>query len=117
MGGRVEFALSENGLTPTSAAPLIGCTREAILQWIDGSTKNIKNELLFALADLTKFEARWIATGSGNQRSVKPIYDTKIQTVVLAMEKMTEYRKDDLVKISNTFAQPDGENGPESSSG
>jgi hypothetical protein len=29
----------------------IGCSSAAIYQWIKGDTKNIKNELLFALAD------------------------------------------------------------------
>ena len=117
MGERVEYVLAEKGLTPSSAAPLIGCSREAISQWIDGSTKNIKNEYLFALADATGYEARWIATGQGERKSPKPIYDAKIQAVVCAMEKMPEYRKDDLVKISSTLAQPDGEDGPKSSSG
>ena len=50
-------------------ARAIGCTPAAVLQWVSGDTKNIKNDLHFALADATKFEARWIGTGDGPPQS------------------------------------------------
>ena len=67
---RVRYAIEQSGHTPSSVARVIGCTPAAVLQWISGDTKNIKNDLLFALADATKFEARWIGTGNGPQQSL-----------------------------------------------
>ncbi len=64
---RVAHAIKVSGHTPSSVARAIGCTPAAVLQWISGSTKNIKNEYLFALADATGFEPRWIATGQGRE--------------------------------------------------
>ena len=67
-GQRIAWAIKESGHTPASMARVIGCSAAAIYQWIKGDTKNVKNELLFALADATRFEARWIATGEGPDR-------------------------------------------------
>jgi transcriptional regulator with XRE-family HTH domain len=66
---RVRHAIEQSGHTPSSVARAIGCTPAAVLQWVSGDTKNIKNDLLFALADATKFEARWIGTGDGPPQS------------------------------------------------
>lgn len=102
-GGRVEFALDESGHTPTSTAKKIGCKPQAISQWISRPDTNIKNPLLFKFADLTGFEARWIATGEGPQRSVGAteglyVTDPKIariaQTLLLAQEEGKEYLVD-----------------------
>jgi len=101
---RVKYAIEHapGNLTPTSVAVKIGCSREAILQWISGETKNIKNEYLFAFADLTGFEARWIATGEGPERT-----DAHVAAVLKAMQDMPEYRRADLAKISSAMAAPD----------
>ena len=68
LADRVKYAIHESEQTPSSVARKIGCTPAAVLQWISGDTKNIKNDLLFALADATGFEARWIGTGEGPER-------------------------------------------------
>jgi transcriptional regulator with XRE-family HTH domain len=70
---RVRHAIEQSGHTPSSVSRVIGCTPAAVLQWISGDTKNIKNDLLFALADATKFEARWIGTGNGPMRPVSTL--------------------------------------------
>lgn len=66
---RVTKAINESGYNASSAARAIGCSPEAVLQWMNGPTKNLKGEFLFALADLTGFEARWIATGELPERT------------------------------------------------
>ena len=63
LADRVIKAIEASGHNASSIARQIGCSPEAVLQWMSGSTKNIKNEFLFALADITKFNARWLATG------------------------------------------------------
>lgn len=70
LSDRVRHAVESSGHTPSSVARAIGCTPAAVLQWISGDTKNIENDLLFALADATGFEARWIGTGEGPPQSL-----------------------------------------------
>lgn len=64
-GQRIAYAIAQANQTPASIARMIGCTSAAVYQWIKGDTKDIKNDYLFALADATGFEARWIAIGKG----------------------------------------------------
>jgi len=66
---RVEAAIKASGKTATDIAAEIGCKPAAIYQWLNGDTKNIRNELLFKFADKTGFNARWIATGEGEMRA------------------------------------------------
>lgn len=88
LGQRVKHAVDESGLTGEQIGVRIGCSREAISQWINGPTKNIKNELLFAFADVTGFRARWIATGEGPQRGCDEPAIEAIRRVVRVMEKL-----------------------------
>lgn len=89
-GERVAHALDAAGLTPAAAAKQIGCSREAIQQWISGRTKNIKNELLFSFSDLTRFEARWLATGKGPMRTAPRPLDEDEQTLALTFRSLDE---------------------------
>lgn len=110
MGGRVKYALRESGHTPSSAAFVLECSRPAIDQWILGSTKNIKNDLLFKFADLTGFEARWIATGEG------PVsYDKSMRHGVEVLWAMKPRRRQDAVRLLDTIAELpiDGDPPPE----
>jgi transcriptional regulator with XRE-family HTH domain len=89
-GERVTAALESTGLSPAAAAKRLGCSREAIQQWISGKTKNIKNELLFSFSDLTRFEARWIATGKGPIRTAPRPVDEQEQTLALTFRSLDE---------------------------
>lgn len=60
---RVSRAISQSGYYASSAAAALKVSPEAVLQWMNGTTKTIKAENIFALADLTGFSARWLATG------------------------------------------------------
>jgi transcriptional regulator with XRE-family HTH domain len=65
---RIRHILGETGETASSLAKKVGCSPAAVQQWLSGETKNIKNDLLFAVADATGFEARWIGTGQGPEK-------------------------------------------------
>lgn len=107
MGGRIEIALEAVGLDATKAAPLIGVSREAILQWIDNGTKNLKNANLWKLEDLTGFSARWITSGEGHRHKLdRYLNDPKIVQIAAAMKPMAEYQKDLLIKISHSITEP-----------
>lgn len=80
LSDRIRRVLEVSGENPSTLAKKIGCSAPAIQQWLSGETTNIKNHLLFALADATGFEARWIGTGQGHER-VKP-GDMREQTLI-----------------------------------
>lgn len=68
---RIAYAISAAGLDQAAVARLIGVKKSAVNQWVSGKTKDLKNDYLFALEDVTGFSARWIATGEGPQRTAR----------------------------------------------
>ena len=65
LGDRIKGRREELGLMPVDIHRAIGVSISAVLQWESGSTKSIKLEHFFALADLLKVEARWLGIGEG----------------------------------------------------
>lgn len=86
-GQRIEHAIAESGHTPASMSRLIDCTSAAIYQWISGQTKDLRNDLLFALADATGFNARWIATGNGPPRPQEDERARKLTDIFTALDE------------------------------
>ena len=103
-GERVAYALDAAGLTPAAAAKQLKCSREAIQQWISGKTKNFRNELLFSFADLTHFEARWIATGKGPVRAAPKPVDEDEQTLALTFRSLDERGRATVLAIAQREA-------------
>lgn len=68
MNDRIQLALRTAGLTASETARRVGVSPEAVLQWLNGRTKNLRMAYLFSLARVTGFEAEWIATGNGPMR-------------------------------------------------
>ena len=100
---RVKRAIKESGHNATSAAKEIGCTPEAVLQWINGPTKNLKGEFLFALADLTGFEARWIATGELPERTADQ--DKRKASLLAYFEQADSRGKDAIFRVAEIESQ------------
>lgn len=107
LGGRVGYALEKSGHTPSSAAVKINCKPQAIYQWIHGPTKNIKNDLIFKLSDITGFEARWITTGKGdpsitNVREPDATYEVPItpeeQAMLDTYRRLTKDQRNELLR-------------------
>lgn len=109
LGERVKHAVVESGLSAEQIGARIGCSREAISQWINGPTKNIKNELLFAFCDVTGFRARWIATGEGPERGYEETAIEAIRRMVRVMEKLPAPYQELAVKLVEQLdVPPDG---------
>lgn len=102
LGGRVAYALAKAGISVAHAARELEITRPAIDQWIDGRTLNIKNELLFKLADITGHSARWIATGTGPR--IDRYSNSKTQALLNAFEPLPDFAKDKAVSEVQTLA-------------
>lgn len=104
LGGRIAYVIERSGHNPASAAKLLECTPAAVYQWIDGSTKNLKQQLLWRLADLTGYEARWISLGEGPQRIPPEVQRAKNN--LLAMEPHARYA---VIQVIEGLSKPKGE--------
>lgn len=98
LSDRVTKAIRESGHSATSASREIGCTPEAVIQWMNGPTKNLKGEFLFAPADITGFEARWIATGAPPERTADK--DQRMEKLNAAYQQADERGKDAILRVA-----------------
>ncbi|WP_447775226.1 LexA family protein [Pseudomonas chlororaphis] len=65
---RIARAVELSGKKNVEIAAACGVKPSAVTQWISGETKSIKPENLYALADITGFEAEWLGVGRGPER-------------------------------------------------
>ena len=65
---RITRAIKESGRDVRDIAKACDTSSQAIYVWMRGGVKDLRNANLFALSDITGFEARWIATGEGPER-------------------------------------------------
>lgn len=70
---RIARAIQLSGKKKGEVAKACDVANSAVTQWIDGTTKSLKPENLYALAALTGFNARWLAIGEGPERPEKPV--------------------------------------------
>lgn len=70
LADRIKRIMDETGYTQQQVGDCAGVSAQAVSQWQDGQTKNIRMETLYRLADGTGYAARWIATGEGNPYSI-----------------------------------------------
>jgi len=98
---RVRVILSELGLNQTAFAEYVGVTKGAVNQWLSETVKSIDPEYAFALQHKAGYSAEWVMFGVGPKKLL-PEYavDPKVASVVSCMQRMGEYDKDTLVKIS-----------------
>lgn len=63
---RIKKAMGKR--SPEELADKLHISRSAIYQWLNGTTKNLKNQLLFNFAEETGYSAKWIATEEGPEK-------------------------------------------------
>lgn len=66
---RLREVMDELQVKPAELAGAVGVSISAVLQWLGGTTKSLKPENLFAVADALGLEARWLGTGKGGKWS------------------------------------------------
>lgn len=64
---RLKQRMDELGVKPVELSGAVGVSISAVLQWLGGTTKGLKPENLFAVADALGVEARWLGTGKGSK--------------------------------------------------
>lgn len=62
---RIREAVNADSRTQVEIAAACGVTKATVNDWMQGRTRNIRPENLFALADALGVSARWLATGKG----------------------------------------------------
>lgn len=87
-------AYKAKGKSVRDLAGAIGVKPSAIYQWLDGSTKNIKNEPLGALSNETGFSTEYIATGKGSKHKVAvfaPSEGPDLSSLTMTVKAVEEY--------------------------
>lgn len=76
VGERISEARRSAGLTQPGMAARCGTTKQAISQIENGKTKSPRPDLLFKIADVLGYKARWLATGNGPRTRQEADNDT-----------------------------------------
>lgn len=100
---RLHYAMRESSKTAADLAVACGVTVQAVYNWLKNPHMNLKNEHLFLVADLMRFEARWIATGNGPERPVRdPLEEALIERYRVAGATEQEAIR----QVAETLARP-----------
>jgi len=70
---RIARAIARSGKNKKTVALACGVKPSAVTQWVNGDTKGMKPENLFALAKATGFSAAWLAIEEGPEQLVADI--------------------------------------------
>lgn len=82
---RLKLAMDLSGLKPVQLASSASVTPQAVGRWLRGEVEDLYSVHLFAVADATQVDARWLATGHGEPR---PAAGKLSLTGVLLAEKI-----------------------------
>ena len=117
LGKRIARAIEVSTADVAVVARACNVTEQAVYSWMRGEVKNLCNENLFALADVTGFNARWLGTGQGAEVD-SYINNPHIARVVKAMQAMPEVVQaeaakevDDLAAFAARLTKPNGTHG------
>ncbi len=67
---RITRAITLSGKAKSEIAKLCGVAPSAVTQWVNGDSKSLKAESVFALAKATGFNALWLAVGEGPEQDI-----------------------------------------------
>ena len=114
---RIKEAIETSGVSVVAVAAACKISPQAVYGWMKGETKELMGENLVELAEITGFEARWIAKEIGPKHRVYA--RTPEQAHVLnAMTTMAPYEVTILRKIVDSVVASSGsrdQNGPKAS--
>ena len=71
MNDRIALAIRESGKPKGQIAAECGVATSAVTQWINGESKSLKPENLYALAKATGFNPMWLGIGKGPEKLPK----------------------------------------------
>lgn len=89
--------------TPADLAAACGVSVQAVYKWLKDPLINLKNEHLFAVADLMRYEARWIATGKALPQ---PAVTEPEQAILDNYRAVGDPEKVAIEKVAESLARP-----------
>jgi transcriptional regulator with XRE-family HTH domain len=101
LGSRIDHAISQSGKSIAEVARACDVSVQAIYTWMRNGVKDLRNDNLFALADITGFEARWIGTGKGPRKTAD---DTRKATLDSIYAKLDERGKNAVLRVAEAEA-------------
>jgi len=107
---RITEAIGDSGVTVAAVAAACSVTPQAVYQWMSGETKQISGENLVELAEITGFDARWIAREVGPRRRLHPRTAQEAH-VLKVMQSLTSYQVDLIAKLTDSVAEPPARTG------
>lgn len=64
---RIEEIMKAKGLNQAQLARALKVERSAVNQWLDGSTKTLRGDIVLSLSELSGYTPRWIESGKGTR--------------------------------------------------
>lgn len=99
---RIKEVMDEKEWGPPDVARICGLkTPHAIYQWMDGTTKNLKQDNLYHFCQAAEIHMEWLI--SGEHPKYKP---KKLRHLEANFEKMTRRDQDFLCSSSDALAKP-----------
>lgn len=96
MNKRIEIAILDSGKGKSEIAALCGVAPSSVTQWINGSSKSLKPENLYALAAATGYSPMWLAIGKGPIKPAKVTPNAKFIGHLDAWDQETPLRDDEV---------------------
>lgn len=110
IGKRIVIARKLAEMSQEELADAVGCT-QGLISKLERGDQN-ETGLIVKIARATNTDPFWLDSGEGEPRSNLKIYpNTPESQVLLAMQHMEDYTKYQVVKISNSLAEPTQGNG------
>lgn len=96
MNERIALAIRESGKNKGEIAASCGVANSAVTQWINGSSKSLKPENLYALASATGFSPMWLGIGQGPQKQIKIEPNAELIGAMAAWDSSTPLYDDEV---------------------
>lgn len=103
---RIQEAITESGTKVPDIAARCGISVQAVYGWMRGDTKSIEGANLVELADITGYEARWIAKELGPKKRLYP-RTVGQEHVLRAMQQLPRGYESMVIKIVDTVSESD----------
>lgn len=110
LGKRIVIARKLAKMSQEELADAVGCT-QGLISKLERGDQN-ETGLIVKIAKATNTDPFWLDSGEGEPSTSLKIYpNTPEAQVVLSMQKMEDYTKRQVVKISNSLTEPAPGNG------
>lgn len=100
---RIREAILSDGRTQSEIARACGVQRATVNDWVQGRTKYVRPEHLFALADALRISPRWLATGDGAK--IDHMANPNIRRMVNAASKTSPVIQSKLADMATSIAE------------